>query len=33
MNKPTCPLYGPVHGMNSCKVIQDQAKSMKENWS
>ena len=30
--KPICPLYLHEHDMNSCKVIQEHGKSMKENW-
>ena len=28
-----CPQHGPGHDMNSCKVIQKQAKYMKAKWS
>ena len=30
--KTTCPLYSPIHYINSCKVIQAQAKSTNTNW-
>ena len=30
--KPICPLHGPGHDANSCKVLQNQAKSMKNTY-
>ena len=32
-DSPVCPLNGPVHCMNLCKVILEQAKSMKSTYS
>ena len=31
-NSPVCPLHGPGHGTNSCKVILEQTKVMKLTW-
>ena len=31
-NLPICPLHGPGHDMNSCKVMLAQSKGMKSNW-
>ena len=30
---PVCPLHGPGHDMNSCKVMLAQAKAMRSTWS
>ena len=32
-NSPMCPLHGPGNDINSCKVMMEQAKSMKLTWS
>ena len=32
-NLPVCPLCGPLHDMNSCKLMQAQAKAMSSTWS
>ena len=31
-HKPNCPLHGPWYDVNLCKVMQVQAKSMRDDW-